>query len=231
MATAPFADGTPGASQWPIPPGHFFDYEIHVPVDMEGTYFYHSHVGFQGVSATGPLIIERKKKPSFRYDEERIFFLQDVFRKNDSTIEKGLEAAPLQWSGESDMILVNGKGGGDSNGIFCNASLSTIDVRPGRTYFFRFIGATALTFASIVLEDHEFEIVEVDGQVQTFRRSSCADISTVFKSKTTRSPTSRSQAVKGLESLYKPSNSPKSKPMYFRLSPAIDQQSLDRLQS
>jgi len=57
MATAPFSDGTPQAAQWPIPPGHFFDYELHVPVGMAGTYFYHSHVGWQATSATGPLIV------------------------------------------------------------------------------------------------------------------------------------------------------------------------------
>jgi FtsP/CotA-like multicopper oxidase with cupredoxin domain len=57
MATAPFSDGTPHAAQWPIPPGHFFDYELFVPIGMAGTYFYHSHVGFQATSVTGPLIV------------------------------------------------------------------------------------------------------------------------------------------------------------------------------
>ena len=45
MATSPFSDGSPVASQWPIPPEHFFDYEVFVPVGQAGTYFYHSHVG------------------------------------------------------------------------------------------------------------------------------------------------------------------------------------------
>ena len=131
---------------------------------MEGTYFYHSHVGFQAVSASGPLIVEgRKKRFPFRFDEEKIFFIQDVFKKNDSTIEKGLISSPLQWSGESDMILVNGNGGGSANGTYCNSTLSAIKVGRGQTYFVRFIGGTALTAASLVLEDHEFEVVEVDG--------------------------------------------------------------------
>jgi len=30
MAVAPFSDGTPGASQWPIPPLHYFDYELEI---------------------------------------------------------------------------------------------------------------------------------------------------------------------------------------------------------
>lgn len=57
MGTAPFSDGTPQAAQWPIPPNHFFDYELHVPIGMSGTYFYHSHVGVQALSVTGPLIV------------------------------------------------------------------------------------------------------------------------------------------------------------------------------
>jgi len=164
MSTAPFSDGTPAVSQWPIPPGHFFDYELRVPADMAGTYFYHSHVGFQAVSASGPLIVEpRKKRYPFKFDEEKVFFIQDVFKKNDSTIEKGLAASPLQWSGESEMILVNGKGGGSANGTFCNSTLARIDVKTNQTYFVRFVGGTALTAASLMLEDHEFEVVEVDG--------------------------------------------------------------------
>jgi L-ascorbate oxidase len=41
--TADFSDGTPSASQWPIAPLHFFDYEIHPELNDSGTYFYHSH--------------------------------------------------------------------------------------------------------------------------------------------------------------------------------------------
>ena len=163
MAVSPFSDGTPSASQWPIPPLHYFDYEIRPKEGMAGTYFYHSHVGFQAVSAAGPLIIDHVVKP-YHYDEERIIFLQDVFAKNDSVIEKGLVANPLVWSGETSMILANGKGGGSANGTACNASLSTIDVEPGKTYRIRIIGGTALTFATFGIEEHDnLTIIEADG--------------------------------------------------------------------
>ena len=46
MAVSPFSDGTLLASQWPMPPMHFFDYEINIPVSMAGTYYHHGHVGF-----------------------------------------------------------------------------------------------------------------------------------------------------------------------------------------
>lgn len=165
MAATPFSDGTPAASQWPIPPSHFFDYEINVPLGMAGTYFYHSHVGFQAVSATGPLIIaEKKGTEPYAYDGEKIIFLQDVFIKDPATIEKGLMANPFVWSGEAAMLLVNGKGGGSFNGTPCSAQLSVIDVEPGKTYRLRVIGATALSLVSLSIEAHfDLSIIEADG--------------------------------------------------------------------
>ena len=62
------------------------------------------------------------------------------------------------------MVLVNGKGGGIANGTACTASLSTIDVVPGRTYRLRFMSATALTFASLAIEGHEsMQVIAADG--------------------------------------------------------------------
>jgi L-ascorbate oxidase len=62
------------------------------------------------------------------------------------------------------MILVNGKGGGSANGTACNASLTVINVEPGKTYRLRFVGATALTFASLAIEEHDdLEVIEADG--------------------------------------------------------------------
>jgi L-ascorbate oxidase len=164
LAVSPFSDGTPLASQWPIPPLHFFDYEIRPPVGFAGTYFYHSHVGFQAVSASGPLIIDDASPPPYHYDDEKIIFIQDSFTKDFTTIEEGLVASPLSWSGEAQAILVNGKGGGTANGTACNASLSVIDVEPGKTYRLRFIGATALTFSSLAIGGHSsLEVIEADG--------------------------------------------------------------------
>ena len=75
--TAIFSDGTPQAAQWPIAPKHFFDYEVHPEEDDAGTYFYHSHVGFQAVSCNGPLIVEDAGEPPYAYDEEQIIQLTD----------------------------------------------------------------------------------------------------------------------------------------------------------
>lgn len=164
MAVSPFSDGTPQASQWPIPPMHFFDYEINVPVGMAGTYFYHSHVGFQAVSAAGPLIVEDSQPPPFAYDEDKIVFVQDLFENDDATIEAGLTSPQFAWNGETTSILINGRGGGSANGTVCNSSLSFIDVEPGKTYRLRFVASTALNLVSLAFEDHEtLTYIEADG--------------------------------------------------------------------
>ncbi|KFY73696.1 hypothetical protein V499_06224 [Pseudogymnoascus sp. VKM F-103] len=166
MATAPFSDGTPQAAQWPIPPFHFFDYELYVPIGFAGTYFYHSHVGLQAISATGPLIIEDKDKPPYHYDDDLIVFLQDVFPDTDEFIEHALLAVPMEYERAQEMVLINGKGGGivSSDGSRCNDELSVIDVEPGKTYRLRLIGGTGLSFDILAIEGHEtLQVIEAEG--------------------------------------------------------------------
>lgn len=166
QAASPFSDGTPQVSQWPIPPMHFFDYELHPEAEDAGTYFYHSHVGFQAVSAAGPLIVEDAEKPPYSYDDERIVFLSDVFNRSDTNITQGLRANPFMWSGETNNVLVNGYGiseGKKTPGPSC--SLPAIDVEPNTRYRFRFIGGTALSFVTLAFEGHpELTVIEADGQ-------------------------------------------------------------------
>ncbi|EJT71044.1 L-ascorbate oxidase [Gaeumannomyces tritici R3-111a-1] len=86
---APFSDGTPLVSQWPIAPGAFFDYELRP----------------DAVTAHGALIVREQGSPPYEYDEELIVGLGDFFQKNDSTVVQGLLADPFQWSGEPDALL------------------------------------------------------------------------------------------------------------------------------
>ncbi|GES63240.1 putative laccase [Aspergillus terreus] len=160
--TAPFSDGAPAASQWPIPAGRFFDYEVTPDVGTAGTYFYHSHVGFQAVTAVGPLIVEPWDRPLFHYDEERTVMLSDFFSGTDKQIVEGLRSSNFTWSGETEGILVNGKTRQTTNDTnLCE--LASISVEPGKSYLLRFIGATALSFVSLAIESHDMHIVEADG--------------------------------------------------------------------
>ncbi|KAK3401811.1 multicopper oxidase-domain-containing protein [Sordaria brevicollis] len=106
---APFADGTPQASQWPIPPGHFFDYEVRTESRDAGTYFYHSHVGMQATTCSGPLIVDDCGSCPFDYDDERILYFQDYHRASDQKMVEDVEHVPYKWPGETDGIIVNGR--------------------------------------------------------------------------------------------------------------------------
>ncbi|CEL08619.1 hypothetical protein ASPCAL11767 [Aspergillus calidoustus] len=160
--TAPFSDGAPAASQWPIPPGHFFDYEVRPEPGTAGTYFYHSHVGFQAITAKGPLIVESCDPPLYDYDEERTILISDYFGKTDAEIEAGLTSSNFTWSGETDAVLVNGHSRLATNATG-SCELAAIDIEPGKTYRLRFIGGTALSFVSLAIDSHELSIIEADG--------------------------------------------------------------------
>lgn len=165
QAAAPFSDGTPLASQWPIPPKHWFDYELSIPDDSAGTYYYHSHVGFQYVSCSGPLIIEDKTTPPYPNNGERIVYLQELFNKTDASIEQGIGATPGVWSGETNGFLINGDtisnfGLTDSS----SQRLSVITVQPNSVYRLRFIGAVSLSYAALGVANHtDLQIIEADG--------------------------------------------------------------------
>ncbi|ODN01041.1 L-ascorbate oxidase, partial [Orchesella cincta] len=70
MKTTPWMDGVPGVTQCPIPAGSTFRYEFDVPIG--GTYYWHSHAGFQrGDGVFGSLIVrEPKDKKLVIYDHD-----------------------------------------------------------------------------------------------------------------------------------------------------------------
>jgi FtsP/CotA-like multicopper oxidase with cupredoxin domain len=80
-------------------PGHFFDYEMRPDEGYAGTYYYHSHVGFQAVSAGGPIIVEEAEGEAspYNYDDERILFLSEHYNKTDHDIVEGLTSEEFTW--------------------------------------------------------------------------------------------------------------------------------------
>ena len=145
---------------------HFFDYEVH-PLESEaGTYFYHSHVGFQMDTASGPLIVEDAAAPPYAYDKELVVQLTDYFNATDQKIEEGLVAVPFVWSNETNAVLINGVGVSIGETAGQNGcELPVINVEPNTTYRMRFIGATALSMTQLAIIDHDnFTIIAADAQ-------------------------------------------------------------------
>ncbi len=74
-------DGVPGLSFAGIPPGEQFVYRF--PVRQRGTYWYHSHSGFQEQTGLyGPLIIEPRGVDPIAYDREYVIMLSDWTDEN-----------------------------------------------------------------------------------------------------------------------------------------------------
>lgn len=153
-------------SQWPIPPLSYFDYEVRPETGDAGTYFYHSHVEFQAISAHGPLLVEACGEPPYQYDGDVTMLWADYYSQTDQPIVEGLLASPFVWSGETDALVVNGQSGtsGFNNAADPSCSPYVIHVEPGKTYRMRFIAATAISLITLGIEGHNnLTIIEADG--------------------------------------------------------------------
>ena len=86
----PEMDGVPGISFEGIPSGETFTYTF--KVQQHGTYWYHSHSGFQEQTGVyGAIVITPKNKEPFRYDKEYVIQLSDWSDENPHTIYKKLK--------------------------------------------------------------------------------------------------------------------------------------------
>ena len=69
-------DGVPGLSFSGIHPGTAYDYRF--TVKQSGTYWYHSHSGFQEQHGVyGPLVVDAREPEPFQYDREHVVMLTD----------------------------------------------------------------------------------------------------------------------------------------------------------
>ncbi|WP_348704164.1 copper resistance system multicopper oxidase, partial [uncultured Neptuniibacter sp.] len=72
----PEMDGVPGLSFAGIKPGETYNYQF--KVTQSGTYWYHSHSGFQEQTGLyGAIVIEPKEPPPYTYDRDYVVMLSD----------------------------------------------------------------------------------------------------------------------------------------------------------
>lgn len=87
---APEMDGVPGLSFAGIAPGETFHYRI--PVRQSGTYWYHSHSGFQEqLGLAGALIIDPDGADPIAYDRDYAVLLSDWTDSNPASIYDNLK--------------------------------------------------------------------------------------------------------------------------------------------
>jgi CopA family copper-resistance protein len=83
-------DGVPGLSFAGIPPGETYVYRF--PVRQNGTYWYHSHSGFQEQTGVyGPIVIEPRGGYTQFFDRDYIVMLSDWSNENPDTIVSNLK--------------------------------------------------------------------------------------------------------------------------------------------
>ena len=83
-------DGVPTISYEGIKPGKTFTYNF--PIVQSGTYWFHSHSGFQEPDgAYGAIVIEPKKREPFRYDRDYVVQLTDKHPHSGARIMRNLK--------------------------------------------------------------------------------------------------------------------------------------------
>ena len=93
----PAMDGVPGISFDGIKPGETFTYTF--PIVQSGTYWYHSHSGFQEQEGVfGAIIIEPKIKDPYEYDREYVISLSDWSDEKPSSVYRKLKLSASYYN-------------------------------------------------------------------------------------------------------------------------------------
>ncbi|KAJ3308431.1 ferroxidase fet3 [Boothiomyces sp. JEL0838] len=157
-----YYDGVPGVTECGIAPGSSFMYEI--PIQQYGTYWIHGHIDGQYVDGLqAPLIIQNPAdQATYKYDQEYTISLTDWYHQQHAVLldqflsifnPTGAEPTP-------DASVINH---GDS---------TALQFVPGKTYRLRIIGMAAIAAFNVYMDDHTFQVIEVDGEnVQPFETS------------------------------------------------------------
>jgi len=110
-------DGVPTISYDGIKPGETFTYNF--PITQSGTYWFHSHSGFQEPDgAYGAIVIKSKKREPFRYDRDYVVQLTDKHPHAGARIMRNLKMMPDYYNRQqqtlSDFFGDAGKDGLDA---------------------------------------------------------------------------------------------------------------------
>jgi len=96
-------DGVPGISFPGIEPGETFTYEF--PITQSGTYWFHSHSGFQEPDgAYGAIVIEPEGREPFRYDRDYVVQLTDKHPHSGDRIMRNLKIMPDYYNREQQTV-------------------------------------------------------------------------------------------------------------------------------
>ena len=96
-------DGVPTISFDGIEPGETFTYKF--PIIQSGTYWFHSHSGFQEPDgAYGAIVIESAKREPFRYDRDYVVQLTDKHPHSGARIMRNLKTMPDYYNRQQQTL-------------------------------------------------------------------------------------------------------------------------------
>lgn len=97
-------DGVPGISYPGIEPGETFTYRF--PIVQSGTYWFHSHTGFQEPDgAYGAIVIEPQGREPFRYDREYVVQLTDKHHHSGARVMRNLKQMPDYYNRKQQTLF------------------------------------------------------------------------------------------------------------------------------
>ncbi|KAI4912371.1 uncharacterized protein J4E92_010001 [Alternaria infectoria] len=169
-------DGTVGVTQCPIAPGHSFTYRFNVS-GQTGTYWYHSHVSMQASDGlVGPLVIhprggeEKDKLQKVPYEQDRVVLVSDYYfdlssdllmqylapgSENDEPVPPSALINGRNMRDCADLPNRNCSSSGISNALFNLSRTSNTRLR--------IINVGAFAEFALQIDEHEFQVTEVDG--------------------------------------------------------------------
>ncbi|KAF8860882.1 FET Ferroxidase [Acephala macrosclerotiorum] len=149
-------DGPAMVNQCPIPPGSSFTYDFEI--NQPGTYWYHSHVGGQYIDGfRGPIVVHDPAAPyAGQYDEEVIMTVSDWYHTEAPYLIEYFQS-PLNEDlhGGSEPV---------PNATLINHAQNVkFNVQPNKVYLFRIINTGAFAAQFVEFDQHQMDVVEVDG--------------------------------------------------------------------
>lgn len=139
-------DGVPGISFAGIKPGTTHKYQF--KVNQSGTYWYHSHSGFQEqTGAYGAIVIDPKEPPPYKYDRDYVVMLSDWTDENPTDVYHKLKKLSHYYNFRertvSDAMGEISEGGWDkfwaNRGMWNDMRMSDRDISDVTGYTYTFL--------------------------------------------------------------------------------------------
>jgi len=162
-----------------IPPGESLTYNF--TVQQNGTFWIHSHVMGQYPDGLRSAFIIHNPEEPYEYDEDITITLSDWY--HDTTTQA--IASFMSYKNPTGAEPI------PTSCLLNDTQNSTMTFEPGKTYRLRFVNIGAFPMFYVWLEDHDFQVIELDGvytepyTVQGFQIAAAQRVSVLVTAKNT----------------------------------------------